>query len=293
MRGLTVRSRMHMRHEREQPPIAGLLEESEAGDEADERGLGIWLQEANHEQEDAGHEAQGVNQHLLAPERARVPVDGVAEGAARGAEDEVQEPEHGGPGPGAGLAELGEGLGVVGSQDRVDAEFGAEGAEVGDAEGEGRERQDGLCGALDRRLFDQFPARGGEEVIFLRLRLGVVALAAGGVELDGVVGEAGGGAGVDAWRYPFAVFARGGEEGVAHVEVALHFLRPRGPGTRGRVGAGQDHGQGGEGDQDEWDHERNAPGDVLGQVLVADERVEDGGHDEIGHAAACVAEASG
>ena len=72
-----------------------------------------------------------MDEDFLAPEGAGVAVDGVADDAARGPEDEVQETKQCRPVPGAGLAEFREVLGVVSTQDGVDAELGSERAEIG------------------------------------------------------------------------------------------------------------------------------------------------------------------
>lgn len=66
-----------------------------------------------------------------------------------------------------------------------------------------------------------------------------------------------------------------------------------GPATGRGVGAEDDHGDGRRRDDDEGHDEGDAPGDVGGEAAVVDERVEDGGHEEVGDAAAGVAPAAG
>lgn len=193
---------------------------------------------------------------------------------------------------------------VVRAEDGVDGEFGAECACVSDHEGEGREGGERFeCGA-DSWFFDEFPASGLKDVVFMGLHFRIVTLTAaarngGRIEFDGVVG--GTAAGVHT-RGTSAVVGcagaavcgvEGAEEGVADVEGALEILFSRRPTAGGGVRAGEYHDQGCDGDEDEGDDESNSPGGVGGYVLGTDERIHDCGHNEVGDAAPCVAEASG
>ena len=58
------------------------------------------------------------------------------------------------------------------------------------------------------------------------------------------------------------------------------------------VGAEDEHRGGGGCDDDEGDDEGHAPGDVCREMLLLDKGVEDGGHEEVCDASACVAEAA-
>ena len=125
-----------------------------------------------------------------------------------------------------------------------------------------------------------------------------------------MVGEVGGGSGPDVLflravrvgRRVVCFFLGMGEfespvlgdvDNTDHV-VAMHVVVDGGDTVRpfacGRVGAEEEHGDGDGDDEDAGYDEGNAPCDVLRFVLVLDETVVDGGHDEIGDAAAGVAE---
>lgn len=75
-------------------------------------------------------------------------------------------------------------------------------------------------------------------------------------------------------------------------EVALNLKVAIGPFAIGGVGAKDDHRDSGDCDDDERDDEGDTPGDMRGKILFMDERVEDGGHEEVGYAPTGVSEAS-
>lgn len=116
--------------------VAALEEEGEAAaHEADERGLVVRVHDADDDHEDAGDCAVDVQEHLLAPYAAGLAVGDVGDDAAEGTADDVEETEHGGP-----VARVLEGHGgevrlVVGAEDAVDRELGAESAEVAGCDG--------------------------------------------------------------------------------------------------------------------------------------------------------------
>ena len=130
--GHTVRSRMHMRQQREHTPIASLLEERQPGHQPDHRRQMLAIQRPNHNHKHSHDHRQRVHQDLLRPQTARHPIDEIRQDPAQGPEHRVEQPVHGRPAPGARLALLREVLEVVGAQEGVDGELGAEGAEVGD-----------------------------------------------------------------------------------------------------------------------------------------------------------------
>ena len=127
---------VHVRDEAEDGAVGALEEEGHAGDEAEHGALVAAVGQADGELEHAGHDGVRVDEALLPPDTG-AGVDGVGYETAEGAEHDVQETEHGGPATGAGLTERFEVLEVVGAQDGVDGQFGAEGAEVAAAGDEG------------------------------------------------------------------------------------------------------------------------------------------------------------
>ena len=125
-----------VRHEAEDGAVGALEEEGHAGDEAEHGALVLAVGETDGDLEHAGDDGVGVDEVFLAP-NAGTGVYGVGEETAKGATCDVQETEHGGPAAGAGLTESFEVLEVVGAEDGVDGQFGAEGTEVASAGDEG------------------------------------------------------------------------------------------------------------------------------------------------------------
>lgn len=165
---LTISMRMHMRHQPEIRPVARFQEASHAGDEPEHGVLVLRVREADGDEEDARDDGHAVDPHLLAPD-AGVRVDEIADDAAQGAEDDVEEAEHGGPVAGARLPERGEVLLVVGAEDAVDGEFAAEGAEVAAAQDERLEGEDDGQGFAEGGFDDDLAARGVEHLLFAYL----------------------------------------------------------------------------------------------------------------------------
>ena len=118
-----------MRHEAEDGAVGALEEECHAGDETEHGALGVAVLETDGDLEGPGDAGVGVDEVLLAPDTG-TGVNGVGYETAKGAAHDVQETEHGRPATGAGLTKCFEVLKVVGAQDGVDGQFGAEGAEV-------------------------------------------------------------------------------------------------------------------------------------------------------------------
>ncbi len=120
---------VYVRHEAEDGAVGALEEERHAGDEAEHGAFVVAVCETDGDLEGAGDDGVGVHEVFLAPD-AGTGIDGVGEEAAERAEHNVQETEHGGPAAGAGLTKGFEVFEVVGAEDGVDGQFGAEGAEV-------------------------------------------------------------------------------------------------------------------------------------------------------------------
>ena len=289
--------RVDVGDEAEDGAVGALEEEGHAGDEAEHGALVVAVGETDGDLEGAGDDGVGVHEVLLAPD-AGAGVDGVGEETAEGAEDDVQETEHGGPATGAGLTEGFEVLEVVGTEDGVDRQFGAEGAEVAAAGDEGLEGEDdGHC-FLEAGFADDFAAGDIEHLLFAHLSFVVKATLAlaGGVVLDFCVRvparRTGRGRrwliGTDLpWNLDDvtgdAVFSQillGGEVAFA-------------PFSCWGVGADQEQSDGDGDDDDEWDNERHSPCLVGSQVLMRNQRVEDGGHQEVCDTATRIAEACG
>ncbi len=180
---------MHVRHEAEDGAIGALEEEGHAGDEAEHRALVVAVCETDGDLERAREDGVGVDEVLLAPD-AGAGVEGVGEETAEGAEDDVQEAEHGGPATGARLAKGFEVLDVVGAQDGVDGEFGAKGAEVAAAGDEGLQGEDNGHCFLEGGFADDFAASDVEHLLFADLGFVIKATLAlaSGVVFDFGVG---------------------------------------------------------------------------------------------------------
>ena len=109
-----------MWHKREASTIARLFEECKAGHESKHHSLRSRIRKSDDHQEHTSHQAERVDEHFLAPERARVTVNQIGDDTAGGAEHEVQQSEHCGPVPRSGLAKGREGVVVEGAEDGVD-----------------------------------------------------------------------------------------------------------------------------------------------------------------------------
>ena len=149
-----------MRHERVIRAVGRLEEEGHARNQPKHGALRMRVGGADGDVKRAGEDAQGVQPDLFAPDGARAAVEGVGEEAAGGAADDVEEAEHGGPVAGLGLVEFGvlELRLVVGAQDAVDRELGAEGAEVACRRDQGLEAEDYRHGVAEGWLLDHLAA---------------------------------------------------------------------------------------------------------------------------------------
>lgn len=161
-------------HEAEDGAVGALEEEGEPGHEAEHGALVVAVGQADGELEGAREEQVPVHEVLLAPD-AGAGVDEVGEEAADGPEGDVEEAEHGGPAPGARLAQRLEVLDVVGAQDGVDGQLGAEGAEVAAAGDERLHGEDDGHGFLEAGLLDNLPARDVEHLLAANLGFAVKA----------------------------------------------------------------------------------------------------------------------
>lgn len=180
-----VGERVHVRHEAEDGPVGALEEEGHAGHEAEHGALVAAVREPDGDLEGPRDDGVGVDEVLLAPD-AGAGVDGVGEEAAQGAEGDVEQAEHGGPAAGARLPEGGEVFEVVGAEDGVDGELGAEGAEVAAAGDEGLQGEDDGHRLLEAGFADDLAAGDVEHLLLADLGFVVeAALAlAGGVVFD-------------------------------------------------------------------------------------------------------------
>lgn len=174
-----------MRHQGEIRAVASFQEEGHAGDEAEHGMFVVWVREADGEEEDTGDDAGEVDPDLLAPDVA-VAVDDVGDDAAGGAEGDIEEAEHGGPAAGAGLKEVGEVLDVVGAEDGIDGELGAERAEVATCQDEGLRAEDDGHGFFEAGFLDDLAAGGVKHLLLPNLGLVVMV---GGVFAGGAVAD--------------------------------------------------------------------------------------------------------
>ena len=104
-----------MRHNSKVSPIRSIHKERQPSHQSEHRRHALGVREPDRDLERAHDHAKERDPELLRPHGPRVPVDQVADHAAGGAEQDVEEAEHGGPLAGAGLAQRGEVLEVVGA----------------------------------------------------------------------------------------------------------------------------------------------------------------------------------
>ena len=190
--------RMHVRHEGEIGPVARFEEECHTGYETEHGGFMVRVCESYRDLKRSSYDGEGVQEGFFAPD-ARVRVQCVGDKTACGPESHVQKTEHGGPTPRSRLTQRFEILEVVGAEDGVDGEFGAEGTEVVHRGHEGLEGEDDGHGFFEGGFLDDFAAGDVEHLLFADLGLAVVGDAAGGafgVEDHLCVVVAGRGAGV-------------------------------------------------------------------------------------------------
>lgn len=80
--------------------------------------------------------------NLLRPDTTCLSIEEIGDDTTERTEHDVEETKHCCPSSGTGLAELGEVLEVVGTEDGVDGEFGTEGAEVAEGNDGGLRSED-------------------------------------------------------------------------------------------------------------------------------------------------------
>ena len=291
-----VGMRMHMGHEGEVRAVARFEEEGHAGDESEHGAVGVGVGETDGDEEGAGEDGEDVDEDLLAPD-VGVAVDEVGDDAAEGPEDDVEEAEHGRPATGAGLFQGGEVFDVVGTQDGVDGQLGAKGAEVGACGHEGLRADNDRNGLFETGLDDDFAPRGVEHLLLADLRFMVVVrrvFASGFVAdfLGATVRAARAGAVIFGAVHQAAgdIYDGAGNAVICQISFGLEMAVC--PFARRGVGAEDKHGGGGGGDHDEGDDEGHTPGDMCGEMLILYKGVKDGRHKKVCDASTCVTEAT-
>ena len=261
-----------MRHQRKIRTIARLEEKRHASHKTKHGILIVGIRHADGDQKRTHDDRQAMKQKLLAPNTSAA-IQTIRNNTAERSKHNIEQAEHSGPVPRAGLTEGREVELVVSTEDAVDSELSAERAEVATSEDEGLQGEDDGEGFLEGGLDDDFAAGRVEHVLFGELGLVVgqgTGVFAGGFEaeffLRVVRGAGGAGGRVGGW------FAVG--EGARHVdhvardavvgEVLLRVQVPLGPFACRRVRAEEQHGDCGGGDEDEGHDEGDAPGDVGG-----------------------------
>jgi hypothetical protein len=291
--------RVHVRHERERQTVRAGQEEHEHDRHKRDHGSdGFGVEEADEEHHGAGADAVDVQERFLRPHGVGVIVCDVADDAAQRPPDYVHETEHRGPIAGLLDGEGGELFGVVGAENTVYGELGAEGAEVGGACDDCLGRETDSCDVFEGWLLDNFAARCVEDLLFADLGFRVVGLARVAgllfvVVHDGVGGVCAVGRCPDVFGV-FAHMARNVDNGCLNVLVmavwdGLHALRPfSGRGVRAQHDKKCRHGH----DQDAGNDKGDSPSHVRSEPLLGHERVVDGWHGEVGNSSACVTKAS-
>jgi hypothetical protein len=302
----TIRLGMHVRHKRKRQSVRARQEKRETHCYERHHGAdALGIHEPDDEQHGAGADAVDMQKGFLRPHGVRVVVCNVADDAAQRPPDDVHETEHRGPVACLLGVEGGELLGVVGAENAVDGELGAEGAEVGGAGDDCLGREAYEENVFEGGLLDDFAAGCVEDLLFADLGFGVAEFVGGVGGFLFVVVQVGVSAGLGVGRVHavggcvgvFGVFTDlagdvddGGFDGGVVVRGHLHAFRPL---SGGRIGTEQDE----EGcytyDQDSWDDEGDSPSDVGGEPLLGHERVVDGRHGEVGDASSGIAEAGG
>ena len=166
-----------MGHERVVRAIAGFEEERHAGDQTKHGTLRMGVGEPDGDEKGAGDDGEEVDEVFLPPDIALL-VDEVGDHPAHRSEDNVEEAEHGGPVAGAGLAELGKVLDVIGAEDGVDGQFRTKGAEITASGNHGLEGEDDSHCFLERGLDDDLATSSFEHGLLANL--GFVVKGTGG-----------------------------------------------------------------------------------------------------------------
>ena len=262
--------------------VTGLVEDGHDEDETEHGGLLVGVELADEDEESASAETADGDPSLLEPQILLANlVENIAHDTTHRASDEVEEAEHGSPVGSFGLAEAGEVFEVVRAENGVDSEFATEGAGIGEAVEEGLRREEDLEGLLESRLHDSLAhgsleslgaADGNLVVEHLGALLRVATLL---LIRPGLIGDATGN-----------IDESAGD--TVRLEVALDMGVAVLPRTHGSVLAEEEHANAAGKQADERHDEGDAPG-LVGSVAGGHERVEDGGHDEVGDTTAGVA----
>ena len=151
-----------MRHQRKRQSIRARKEESQPNSHQRNHSPNLpRVHQPDNKQHNPRPNTVNVQQDLLRPHAvARVAVGKVRDVPAERARDAVEQAEHGGPVAGDLERHGGEVVHVVVAQDAVDAEFGAEGAEVACGWDESLEGEHGAEDALEGGLLDDFGCGG-------------------------------------------------------------------------------------------------------------------------------------
>lgn len=155
-RNNTIGEWVDVGHDSKVSTVGCIHEDGETSDKSEHGGLIVGVEETDGEHESTHGSTAEADPHLLGPDRVGVVVDDVGNDTSHGAEDDVEETEHGGPATGTSLTELGEVLEVVGADDGVDGELTTEGAGVLSGQGEGLRRENDKQGFLEGWGNDNF-----------------------------------------------------------------------------------------------------------------------------------------
>lgn len=173
----SIGERVNMRHKREIGTVASLEKECHRGHEPEHGGMGVGIEDPDRDLESTSDDAECMQKDLLAPDLTRLGVEEIGHQASRRTTDDVQKTEHSSPATGTSLAEGLEVLKVVASEDGVDGQLGAEGAEVADRDNGGLWAEDNGHAFVEGGLDDYFTAGDGEHLL----------LAHGGFLIEGAV----------------------------------------------------------------------------------------------------------
>lgn len=290
-----VGMRVNVRHQSVVGAVACFQKKRHAGDEAEHGVLLLRVQDANGDQEGSGDDGETVKPNLFGPGRAGFAVDVVSHDATDGAEDHVEETKHGSPVATSGLAERLEVLKVVCTQDGVDRQLCAEGAEVAGGCDESLHRENNRYGFLEGRLLNNLASRSVEHLLlwedgFVVVRLLALACC---VELHFLVGCWGSGrTGVGLLVHnPCGCVDDGCVDAVA-CKVVLHSQVAIGPFAGWSIRAQEQQAAGHSNNADTRHYEGDAPCHVRSKALLLDEAVVDSGHQEISDASTSITEAS-
>lgn len=308
----TVGMWVHVRHKGVTDTVATLKEESQTSEETEHGSLVVGVEDTDGDCESTEDDSVGVKKNLLAPDGASA-AEGVVSGeTTERTADDVEKTEHGSPVTRFLETETIalEVDTVPCTEDGVDGKLSTERAEVMNTSDPGLRGSSNVENFLASGLADNLALGGFVHLFGANLSFAILVVRVGRREeinllvVDGLlgkcrvawVGNSGGTRLLHVERATRSVddgTLGGGVGNAEHVvlaEVVINGVQAVFPATKRGVGAEEEQASCDNEDEDTRDNKVDTPGDVGPLVLVSDEGVVNGRHDEVGNTSTSVTE---